>query len=321
MGIGIQMHGITLKIKLKEFAHAIGIVHLGVTNAVPAKDYKYFIEWTEKGCAGDMWYLTESVRKGKRESVQHVFPEAKTVLVAAASYKPKENRHPTDAKFARYGWGEDYHHFVKKKLDQIVKWLEVETKQKIKSRTYVDTGPILEKNIAETAGVGWMGKNTCLIHPKFGSYIYIGEILTDLEIESDAPATHHCGTCTKCLDACPTNAFIAPYKMDATKCISYHTIESKDSSMPKEISDNLNGYVAGCDICQEVCPWNNKSPASEIPEVQPGEHVKLTLEKILSLSETDHAKLFSKSSFRRIPLDKLKANARAVKSYRKLKVT
>lgn len=301
-----------LKIKLKRYAESLGIVHLGVTAASPPRDYAHYIDWTEKGYAGSMWYLTESTRKEKRKSIQSVFPNAKTVLVAAISYKPKENAHPTDAKFARYGWGEDYHHFVKEKLDQLVAWLEKEAKQKIQSRTYVDTGPILEKNIAERAGVGWMGKNTCLIHPKFGSYIYIGEVLTDLELSPDLPATHHCGSCTKCLDACPTQAFVAPYKMDATKCISYHTIESKDLSMPEEIAKNLEGYVAGCDICQEVCPWNNKSPASEISEVQPGNHIKLTVQDILSLSESDHAKLFSKSSFRRIPLDKLKANAREV---------
>lgn len=305
------MDRITLKSRLKTYAESIGIAHLGVTTATPPKDYAHYVEWTQKGYAGSMWYLTEENRKQKRASIQSVFPEAKSVLVAAVSYKPETSDHFTDAKFARYGWGQDYHDFVKNKLDQLVKWIEKELGQKINARTYVDTGPILEKNIAERAGVGWMGKNTCLIHPHFGSYIYLGEILTDLEFTSDIPSTHHCGTCTKCLDACPTQAFIAPYKMDATKCISYHTIENRDLSIPDDIAKNLNGYVAGCDICQEVCPWNSKSPPSTVTETTPSAYTSLTLQQITQLSDQEHKNLFSKSSFRRIPLEKLKSNANA----------
>ena len=189
-------------------------------------------------------------------------------------------------------------------------WIETEFGKKIQYRIYVDTGPILEKSLAERAGVGWIGKNTCLINQKFGSYLFLGEVLMDLELQSDQPATAHCGSCTKCLDACPTNAFVAPFQMDATKCISYHTIESKSLEMPKEISDNLEGYVAGCDICQEVCPWNNKAPATTLEELTPGPHTKLTLEKIQSLTQEEYDSNFAQTSFKRIPLTKLKANAR-----------
>ena len=221
------------KTNLKAKALELGIVHLGVTSANPAEHYDRYVEWTQKGYAGDMWYLTESTRKEKRGSVQHVFPEAKTVLVAAFSYKPKSDSHLTNAKFARYGWGQDYHYFVKEKLQHLMNWFEKQSSQPVKYKIYVDTGPILEKNLAERAGVGWIGKNTCLINQKFGSYLLIGEILMDVELASDQPAVQHCGTCTKCLDACPTNAFVAPFQMDATKCISYHTIESKNLNIPK----------------------------------------------------------------------------------------
>ncbi|MCC7460537.1 MAG: epoxyqueuosine reductase, partial [Proteobacteria bacterium] len=144
----------------------------------------------------------------------------------------------------------------------------------------------------------------------FGSYLFLGEVLLDLDLNSDQPAIPHCGSCTKCLDACPTHAFIAPFQMDATKCISYHTIESKNLEMPNEIAENLEGYVAGCDICQEVCPWNNKAPATTLKELTPGPHTSLTLEKILSLTQDQYDQHFAQTSFKRIPLAKLKANAK-----------
>ena len=306
----MQIDGNSFETRIKACAQELGFVHLGITTVEPPKDYSRFLDWTEKGYAGSMWYLTEEKRKQKRQSVQLVFPEAKSVLVAALSYKPKENFHRTDAKFARYGWGEDYHVVLKTKLDELVEWMKKNSLFDFTSRSYVDTGPILEKSLSERAGVGWIGKNTCMIHPKFGSYILLGEILTSLSLASDVPATHHCGTCTKCLDACPTSAFVGPYQMDATKCISYHTIENRDLSIPELIAKNLQGYVAGCDICQEVCPWNHKSPATEIEEMNPGNHTKLTLEQITRLQPSDYDQLFEKTSFRRISLDKLKSNAK-----------
>ncbi len=300
----------TFKTELKAKALELGIVHLGITSAQSAEHYQYYIDWAEKGYAGEMWYLTEDKRKEKRQSVQHVFPNAKTVLVAAFSYKPQNNEHLTDAKFARYGWGKDYHFFVKDKLQALMDWCAKNYPEKIEHRIYVDTGPILEKNLAERSGTGWIGKNTCLINQKFGSYLLIGEVILDAELEIDKPAVQHCGSCTQCLDACPTQAFVSPYQMDATKCISYHTIESKDLAMPEEISKNLNGWVAGCDICQEVCPWNHKAPATTLTELIPGPHTSLTLEKILDLSQPEYDQAFAETSFKRIPLAKLKANAK-----------
>lgn len=300
----------SLEYKIKTKAKELGIVHIGITSVEQPKHYENFVQWTEKGYAGDMWYLTETSRKEKRGKIDEVFPGAKSVMLAAFSYKPENDEHKTDAKFARYGWGQDYHKFVKKKLQTLMDWVEQETNQNIQSRIYVDTGPILEKSLAERAGVGWIGKNTCLINQKFGSYLFLGEVLMDLELTSDQPATAHCGSCTKCLDACPTNAFVAPFQMDATKCISYHTIESKNLEMPDEIAKNLSGYVAGCDICQEVCPWNHKAPATTLSELIPGPHTTLTLEKILSLTQKEYDSNFSQTSFKRIPLAKLQANAK-----------
>jgi len=300
----------TLEQRIKAKALELGIVHLGITSVDKPKHYENYVQWTEKGYAGEMWYLTEEQRKKKRGSLNEVFPAARSVMLAAFSYKPKNDKHPTDVKFARYGWGQDYHKFVKKKLQALMNWLEEEKKSPIEYRIYVDTGPILEKSLAERAGVGWIGKNTCLINQKSGSYLFLGEVLLDLDLSSDEAATHHCGTCTKCLDACPTNAFIAPFQMDATKCISYHTIESKNLEMPDNISNNLNGWVAGCDICQEVCPWNQKAPATTLEELNPGPHISLTREQILNLTQEEYDERFAQTSFKRIPLEKLKSNAR-----------
>lgn len=298
----------SIESKLKAKASGLGIVHLGITSIDTPRHFSNYVEWTEKGYAGEMWYLTEDQRKKKRGAIDQVFPGAKSVLLAAFSYKPKIDEHKTNAKFARYGWGKDYHKFVKQKLQELMDFLEQKI-GKINYRIYVDTGPILEKSLAERAGVGWIGKNTCLINQKFGSYLFLGEVLIDRTFEQDTPAIQHCGSCTKCLDACPTQAFIAPFQMDATKCISYHTIESKSLEMPSEIADNLNGWVAGCDICQEVCPWNNKAPATTLEELIPGPHTSLSLEQILELTQTEYDRLFDQSSFKRIPLEKLKANA------------
>jgi epoxyqueuosine reductase len=300
----------SLEHRIKTKATELGIVHLGITSVDKPKHFEHFVQWAEKGYAGDMWYLTETSRKEKRGKINEVFPEAKSVMLAAFSYKPEKDEHKTNAKFARYGWGMDYHKFVKQKLQTLMDWTEAELGKKFQYRIYVDTGPILEKSLAERAGVGWIGKNTCLINQKYGSYLFLGEVLMDLELPSDKPATFHCGTCTKCLDACPTNAFVAPFQMDATKCISYHTIESKNLEMPDEISKNLSGYVAGCDICQEVCPWNNKAPATTLSELTPGTHTSLTLDKILTLTQKEYDSHFAQTSFKRIPLAKLKANAK-----------
>jgi epoxyqueuosine reductase len=291
-------------------AQEIGFSAFGVTNLHTPKHYPHYKTWADKGFAGEMWYLTEDNRKQKRSDIREVFPAVQSIFTGAVSYKPQNDQHLTDAKFARYGWGKDYHQFVKEKFQILMDWMQQQSPTKFEYRIYVDTGPILEKSLAEEAGVGWVGKNTCLINQKAGSYLFLGEVLTSLSFESTLPATNHCGSCTKCLDACPTNAFVAPFQMDATKCISYHTIESKNLEMPEEIAKNLNGFVAGCDICQEVCPWNNKSPATTLPELTPGPHTSLSLEKILELTQDEYDSYFADTSFKRIPLEKLKANAK-----------
>lgn len=300
----------SLEQQIKAKALELGIVHVGITSIEKPKHYDAYVKWTEAGYAGEMWYLTEEQRMKKRSAPSKVFSEAKSVLIAAVSYKPQSDQHKTNAKFARYGWGKDYHKFIKQKLEELMEWVSTQSPTPIQYRVYVDTGPILEKSLAERSGAGWIAKNTCLIHPKFGSYLLLGEVLMDLELMPDQPAIQHCGTCTKCLDACPTQAFIAPFQMDATKCISYHTIESKSLEMPDTISKNLNGYVAGCDICQEVCPWNTKAPSTTLDEFSPGPHTSLTLEKILQLTQPEYDRMFDQTSFKRIPLEKLKANAK-----------
>lgn len=303
-----------IKSQLKAQAQKEGAAQLGIAQARPLNEaYNHYQNWIDKGHAADLWYLTESVRKEKRQDPRLIMPHAKTIWVAAFNYKPRaedeaESQSKAEAKFARYGWGQDYHKFVKKRLKRLVHYAQTELQLNFDYKIYVDTGPILERAYAEAAGVGFIGKNSCLINTRFGSYTYLGCVLTDLDVPLDQPTTAHCGTCTRCLDACPTDAFDGPYQLNANKCISYHTIENRSERLPGSIQENLNDWVAGCDICQEVCPWNRKSPETELPECAPRDFTRLDKEGIQSLDTQAHEKLFQGSAFKRISLPMLQRN-------------
>jgi epoxyqueuosine reductase len=205
-----------------------------------------------------MAYLTSQV--AKRSDVRAAFPWARSVVSAALQYDtphPYSTEAPSDRGWiSRYAWGDDYHDVMKARLDRVVLRLAEEAGS-FRARTYVDTGPIVERAYAAAAGIGAWGKNTCLLHPQHGSWFFLGEIVTDLELEADAPRDDMCGSCTACLDACPTGAFPAPYVLDATRCISYLTIEVK-GAIPESRREGVDRHVFGCDICQDVCPWNRK---------------------------------------------------------------
>jgi epoxyqueuosine reductase len=303
--------------RLKEKARALGFDRAGITHAGPPADYDRYRRWLEAGFAADLWYLSETGRVEKRGDLARLLPGIRSVVAVAASYAPPVSVAATDARFARYGWGEDYHSVLRDRLESLARWLHGEAGEPGAYRVYVDTGPILERSLAERAGVGWIGKNTCLIAQETGSYLLLGEILTTLELPPDPPALNRCGSCTRCLDACPTNALAEPYRLDARKCISYHTIENRNAGIPPDVADALDGWVAGCDICQEVCPWNLEPLAARLPEFSPLPHVRLTLVELADLDPMRFDRFFGRTSFRRIGRRNMIRNAGLARSARR----
>jgi len=230
----------------------------GVAAAGAPAELAFFAEWIGRGYAGEMAYLT--TQREKRSDLRAAFPWARTVVSVGLQYDtpaPYSTESPAGQGWiARYAWGDDYHDVMKAMLERLAEALAAELGP-LQSRIYVDTGPVVERAYAAAAGLGAWGKNTCLLHPEHGSWFFLGEVITDLEMEPDAPRPDMCGTCTACLDACPTGALVAPYVLDATRCISYLTIEVK-GAIPEDRREGVGRHVFGCDICQDVCPWNRR---------------------------------------------------------------
>jgi len=237
-----------------------------------------FVEWIEAGHAGEMHYLERRTESGelKRASAKNAAPWVRSVIVCGLNYntgQPYSTR-VSDASrgwISRYAWGSrDYHHALHERLQKVeaaIRDLSLQHDLPVQTLSYVDTGPLVERVYARYAGLGWMGKNTCLIHQKLGSFFFLGVILTSLELPAALPAADRCGSCTRCIDACPTQAIIAPGKLDARRCIAYLTIE-KRGEIPAEFRDAVGHHLFGCDICQDVCPWNNK-PGNAMPTSAP----------------------------------------------------
>jgi len=211
---------------------------------------------------------------------------------------------------SRYAWGEDYHEAVKAKVRELAGWIEQTSPQKTKA--YVDTGPLLERVFAKYAGIGWYGKNTCIIHQKAGSWLFLGCILTDLQLDIDAPAPDRCGTCSRCIDACPTHAIVEPYVLDSRKCIAYTTIELR-GEMPEADREGIGHHLFGCDICQDVCPWNRKSPLSENPAFQPKPGLFWPeISRLLDLTEDEWRQMIRGTSMKRAKIKGLLRNLMVV---------
>ncbi len=241
---------LSLEDLLKAQAYGLGFDLVGITSLGPMETADAFDAWIQHGYAGEMDYLARGAAK-RRDSRLPV-ASATTAIVVGLRYGGREPSGPV----ARYARGDDYHEVMIARLEQLHCWLESETGRAIHGKAYVDTGPILERDLARRAGLGWFGKNTNLINPRFGSFFFIGVLLIELDLAPDAPfEADRCGVCTRCLDACPTDAFAGPRVLDATKCISYLTIEAK-GAIPAELREKIGGLIYGCDICQDVCPWN-----------------------------------------------------------------
>ena len=257
---------------VKRAALEAGFELAGVAPAGDARELEHFPRWIAAGRAGEMKYMEARDEQGelKRASLARVAPWARSVVVCAMNYNTAhpystEVNDPERGWISRYAWSrEDYHDAVLRRLKQVETALQAAV-EGVVTRSYVDTGPIVERVFAKYAGVGWIGKNTCIINQQKGSWLFLGVILTSLELTADVPAPDRCGSCTRCIEACPTDALLRPYELDSNRCISYLTIE-KRGSIPEELRAGVGQQVFGCDICQDVCPWNRKAPHSAAAE-------------------------------------------------------
>jgi len=233
---------------------------VGIAAAGPAETRRYYLDWLAAGHAGEMDYMSRDPER--RSDPNTAWPETASVLVVGLNYHtspPLPHRDdPRHGRIATYALGKDYHEVLKGKLRAIRTWAERRTRGEVEGRCYVDTGPVLERDLAARAGLGWFGKNTCILNRRHGSYFFLGALLLNVELPPDGATTAHCGTCTRCLDVCPTGAFLAPHALDARRCISYLTIELR-GPIPPELRPLIGNWIFGCDLCQEVCPWNRKS--------------------------------------------------------------
>ena len=248
-----------LKQRIKDKARQLGFILAGVTTPEPPPHYSTFINWLAQEQHGSMHYLNTERSRVRRADPREILPECKSILVLATPYNPPlplEDGIAARGNIASYAWGEDYHDVLPVRMKELVQFIEEQVGGPIKSHWYTDTGPLLERDLAQRAGIGWIGKNTCLINPKQGSYFLLSEILLDLALEPDPPfMTDHCGTCTRCITACPTDCILPNRTIDARRCISYLTIELKDD-IPTELREKMGDWIFGCDVCQMVCPWN-----------------------------------------------------------------
>lgn len=255
--------------RLKDEAIRLGFDAVGIAPAVTPGDYPHYRRWLAQGRAGPLGYLHQ--QEAPRAHPEFILEGVRSVVMVAQLYGHREPDQPLDpdhGRIARYARGGDYHELLWRRLERLLAWLESDAPG-VRGRAVSDSAPLLEKDFARLAGLGWIGKNTLLLSRQIGSYTALGALLIDLELHPDIPTTvDHCGTCTRCLDACPTGAFIAPYQLDARRCISTWTIEQR-GPLPDEAAENLNGWVFGCDICQEVCPWNRKAPEATEPVLLP----------------------------------------------------
>jgi epoxyqueuosine reductase len=321
---------ISISALIKQFSHQAGFELSGIATVEDFSELSYFSDWISAGHAAEMKYLESRDAGGKlkRASLKSAFPWARSVIVCAINYNTAQpySTEPHAAGqgwIARYAWGqEDYHDAVLRRLRAVERKLHEHFAGRsaprgesesgggeLETRCYVDTGPVVERVFAQHAGIGWTGKNTCLLNQKMGSWLFLGVILMSASIAPDLPAPDRCGTCTRCIDACPTDALIAPYRLDSRKCISYLTIE-KRGPLPEQNNAGIGRQVFGCDICQDVCPWNRKAPASEAPEFQPRESlVNPSLEWLAEISEEEFSRKFRASAVRRAKRAGVRRNA------------
>lgn len=304
----------THKLLIQEIAKELGFMYVGFSKAgFLADEEPRLTTWLKNDFHGKMGYMENHF--DMRLDPTLLVPDSKTVISFLYNYFPTEQQPETsELKISKYAYGEDYHVVIKDKLKELVARLKVEIGD-VEGRIFVDSAPILEKAWAQKSGLGWIGKNANLIHPKVGSFYFLAEWICDLEIEPDGPIRDYCGTCTKCIDACPTDAIVAPYVVDGSKCISYATIELRESDLPLAFKGKMENWMYGCDICQDVCPWNRFSTPHSEERFDPNSRLfSLTKNDWEELDQLVFNDLFRRSAVKRTKFEGLKRNIRFIKT-------
>ena len=304
------MEGLT-SAGIKAKASDLGFDLCGIAPAADLPELGFFHEWLARGYAGDMAYLRRSSER--RADVRNVLPSAKTVIVTGTLYNTDvpystESAGPGRAQIARYAWGDDYHDVIGARLEALLFWMRESSAQPFEARAYVDTGPVQERVYARHAGLGWIGKNTCVINPALGSWLFLAEIICSLPLAVDEPAFDQCGECTLCIEACPTGAIVSAGVLDSTRCISYLTIEHR-GPIPGELAGRAGSHVYGCDICQEACPWNHTAPPSRDPAWQPRSQWRdAEISVLASMTDDELAEAMRGSAMRRTKVVGMRRN-------------
>lgn len=298
---------------IKEKAHNFGFHLVGIASAeINYEDLtnKNLLTWLNQGYYADLDWM----KNPKRQNIYELMEDVSSIISLALNYYTPDQRPNSSeyGKISRYGWGRDYHKVMTKKLKAFSLWLESQHPQ-ITTRYYADTAPIQDKVWAQRAGLGWIGKNSNLITRNYGSWVFLGEIITNLNLTPDRPHTSHCGTCNRCITACPTQAIVKPFVVDANLCIAYHTIENRNSDLPQNIKENLQGWVAGCDICQDVCPWNERfAQETDVTDFRPyPDNIAPKLTDLAQISQEKWDQQFKASALRRIKPQMWRRNAQA----------
>ena len=296
---------------VKTIAREVGFDLCGIAPAESFPELRFLDDWLEHGYAGEMRYLSRTARR--RSDVRRVVPSARSVISLGTLYNTErpystEVNDPDAALISRYAWGRDYHEVIGRRMEELLARMRAVADEPFDARGYVDTGPVQERVYAQHAGLGWIGKNTCLINPEQGSWYFLSEIITSLPLEPDAPQLDQCGTCTLCIEACPTDAIREPWVLDATRCLSYLTIEIR-GAIPEEQRTGVGTHVYGCDICQEVCPYNAEPARSQDPAWQPTSDLdQPRLSELWRRSDESLAALLGRSAMSRARLTGLRRN-------------
>ncbi|HKY27900.1 MAG TPA: tRNA epoxyqueuosine(34) reductase QueG [Pyrinomonadaceae bacterium] len=300
---------------IKQRARTIGFDMVGIVRADRLEpERSRLIEWLERGYHADMRWMARDPET--RADPRKLFPEARSVIVVALNYyTPDQHSDNSETgKVSRYAWGDDYHEVVGSKLRLLLEWIKEQVPE-AQGKVCVDIQPMMDKVWGVRAGLGWIGKHSNLITQQFGSWVFVGELLLNLELDYDTEQVEdHCGTCTLCIDACPTGAITEPYVVDSNKCISYATIELRAPEMPEQFSGKLDGWLYGCDICQDVCPWNRFEETTSEERFRPRTgNINASLSEIEALTSETYAERFRHSSMKRAKLTGLQRNARALR--------
>ena len=309
-----QLDPVLLSQQIRARAQAEGFHKVGIVRAEALLDERALLEeWLRRGYHGEMRWMTRD--PVGRTDPRQLFPGARSVIVVAINYftPHQHENNPETGKISRYAWGDDYHMVVGAKLKSLLSWIK-EQWPEAEGKACVDIQPMMDKAWAVRAGLGWIGKHTNLITRDFGSWVFVGELLLNLDLAYDTDREEdYCGSCTLCIEACPTSAIVEPYVVDSNKCISYATIELRADEMPEEVNRNLNGWLYGCDICQDVCPWNRFEQTTDDSRFEPAPgNVSTDLSSILALTPETYAERFQGSAIKRAKLNGLQRNARTL---------